>query len=45
MTPQDHKNVWQTDKANYLLLKTMKVAYKLMVEEVQFLRLLKILDG
>lgn len=45
MTPLDFKNVWQTDKTNYLLLKTMKVTYKLMIEEIHFLRLLKILDG
>lgn len=45
MTPEDFKNEWQKDKGNYLLLKTMRVAYKLMAEETHFLRLLKILDG
>ena len=40
----DTKNEWKKDEKNYMLIKTMKITYKLMTEEIQFLRLLKAID-
>ena len=45
MTSQDFTNIWQADKPHCQLLKAMKVAYRLMKEELLFLRLMKIMEG
>lgn len=37
-------NAWKKDQSNYYILQTTKTTYRLMTEEIRFLKLLKVLD-
>ena len=40
----ERKNVWTKEEKSYFVMKTMKISYQHMMDELQFLRVLKILN-